>query len=304
MYANRLDIKMSNWKRQVNRALATLTGYQLTRATHVPAATKTREPPSQATVGARPASSEPQAAATSQGSDKPPGPSNKNKSEFPVDFDEDYCEIIRAVRPYTMTGNDKLHALISATKYINTYNIPGAVVECGVWRGGSMHAVARTLHALTDHSRDLYLFDTFEGMVEPTDIDARYDGLAASQLLENSKRSARVWAYASLQDVQEGFANVPYPSERIHYIKGRVEETVPGDAPEQIALLRLDTDWYESTKHELEHLYPRLVPGGVLFIDDYGWWQGSRAASDEFLANTGARLLLIRTGSGRVAVKH
>jgi O-methyltransferase len=300
--ADWLDIEMSNWKRHVNRALAALTGYQLTRANPVPTPTKTRksEPPAAGSVQA-PASKAPAAAVQPQS--KKPAKSPKKKPEFPVDFDEDYCEIIRAVRPYTMTGNDKLHALISATKYIHKYNIPGAVVECGVWRGGSMHAVARTLDALHDHFRELYLFDTFDGMVEPTDKDARYDGLTASQLLETSERSARVWAYASLEDVQAGFANVPYPPERIRYIQGRVEETIPGEAPEQIALLRLDTDWYASTKHELEHLYPRLVPGGVLFIDDYGWWQGSRAASDEFLANTGARLLLIRTGSGRVAVK-
>jgi len=289
---------MSNWKRQVNRALATLTGYQLTRAASGPTlARKLRSTTAVGSGGAAPHTGTTQL-------DESPKPSKKSKPAFPVDFDEDYCDIIRAVRPYTMTGNDKLHALISATKYIHTHNLPGAVVECGVWRGGSMHAVARTLDALTDHSRDLYLFDTFEGMVEPTDKDARFDGQTAAELLKTSKRSGKVWAYASLEDVQEGFSNVPYPSERIHYIPGRVEDTVPGEAPEQIALLRLDTDWYESTRHELEHLYPRLVSGGVLFIDDYGWWQGSRAATDEFLADTGAQLLLIRTGSGRVAVKR
>lgn len=290
-----MDIDMSTWKRFGNRALAVLTGYQLTRANRTPT-----PPP----AGHLQAAAKPSAAKAEPRKAQKVKPPKKKKPEFPVDFDEDYCEIIRAVRPYTMTGNDKLHALISATKYIHKFDIPGAVVECGVWRGGSMQAVARTLDATNDYSRDLYLFDTFEGMVEPTDKDARHDGLSATHLLENSERSARVWAYASLEDVKAGFANVPYPSERIHYIQGRVESTVPEQAPEQIALLRLDTDWYESTKHELDHLYPRLVPGGVLFIDDYGWWQGSRAASDEFLAETGARLLLIRTGSGRVAVKR
>jgi hypothetical protein len=86
-------------------------------------------------------------------------------------------------------------------------------------------------------------------------------------------------------------------------VKGKVEDTIPGHAPEQIAILRLDTDWYESTRHELEHLYPRLSSGGVLLLDDYGYWEGAREAVDEFLAQTGERLLLTRMASGRLAVK-
>ncbi|WP_234487499.1 TylF/MycF/NovP-related O-methyltransferase, partial [Streptomyces sp. MBT54] len=112
-----------------------------------------------------------------------------------------------------------------------------------------------------------------------------------------------IWAVASLEDVKAGFDNVPYPKERVHYVQGRVEDTVPGQAPEQISILRLDTDWYASTQHELEHLYDRLVPGGVLLIDDYGYWQGSRQAVDEFLEKTGERLLLLRMDEGRIAVK-
>ena len=231
---------------------------------------------------------------------KPPA---KPAREFPADYEPEYQEIVRAVRPYTMTGNDKLHALITATRYVHRYRIPGAVVECGVWRGGSMHAVARTLDRLGDHGRDLYLYDTFEGMTEPTDKDLRYDGEAASQLLAAADKKSWVWAEASLEDVQAGFETVPYPSERVHFVKGPIEDTVPAEMPDEIAILRLDTDWYASTAHEFEHLYPRLVSGGVLFIDDYGHWQGSRQATDEFLERTGERLLLLRADSGRVAVK-
>ncbi|MFD0856966.1 TylF/MycF/NovP-related O-methyltransferase, partial [Actinomadura adrarensis] len=112
-----------------------------------------------------------------------------------------------------------------------------------------------------------------------------------------------VWAHASLEDVRQGFEQVPYPADRVHFVRGPVEETVPGHAPEQIALLRLDTDWYESTRHELDHLYPRLVSGGVLILDDYGYWKGARKATDEFLERTGERLLLTRINTGRIAVK-
>jgi O-methyltransferase len=230
-------------------------------------------------------------------------PAKPKAESFPRDYDEDFCEIIRAVRPYSMTGNDKLHALISATKYVSRYNVPGDIVEFGVWRGGGMKAVALTLEAANDFSRDLYLYDTFEGMTPPTDKDVRYDGAPAAGLLETSGRDTAVWAVASIEDVQERFATGRYPQEKIHFIKGPVEETVPDQLPERISILRLDTDWYESTDHEFKHAYDRLVSGGVLMIDDYGWWQGSRTATDEFLERTGEKLLLLRMASGRVAIK-
>ncbi|MGH8823985.1 MAG: TylF/MycF/NovP-related O-methyltransferase [Jiangellaceae bacterium] len=290
---------MVSWKKAINTSLSRLTGYHLTRTP-------------------RPGDTEPRRSATLAGTAKrldtvaaelqkavPPSTphSAAPKRAFPDDFDEDFRAIITAVRPYTMTGSDKLHALISATKYIHDHAIPGDVVECGVWRGGSMHAVARVLDAAGDHSRDLYLFDTFEGMPPPTARDRRLDGRSAAKLLAASEKSANVWAYATLEDVRAGFETVPYPAERIHYVQGKVEDTVPERAPAQISLLRLDTDWYESTRHELEHLYGRLVSGGVLIIDDYGWWQGSRDATEEFLRRTDERLLLVRAGSGRIAVK-
>ena len=224
-------------------------------------------------------------------------------SQFPDDYDDELCEVIRMVRPYTMTSPDKLHALITATRYLSRHDVAGAVVECGVWRGGSMHAVARTLNGFGDHSRDLYLFDTFEGMPPPTEKDVRMDGKTAQDLLAGSSKDKTIWAYATLEDVRAGFDTVPYPSERVHYVAGKVEDTIPSGAPESIALLRLDTDWYDSTRHELEHLYPRLVSGGILIIDDYGSWQGAKQATDEFLEQTGARLLMLRAGRGRIAVK-
>jgi O-methyltransferase len=112
-----------------------------------------------------------------------------------------------------------------------------------------------------------------------------------------------MWAIASLDDVKAGFSSVDYPSERVHFVEGKVEDTIPAQAPDEIAILRLDTDWYESTRHELTHLYRRLAPGGVLIIDDYGTWKGSKDATDEFVAETGEPLLFVRTGRGRAAVK-
>jgi O-methyltransferase len=238
----------------------------------------------------------------------PPAPVAKKAAapaapKYPIDYDEPAQQIITDVKPWTMTSPEKLYALILATRYVERHKIPGGIVECGVWRGGSMHAVAKTLLALDSTDRDLYLFDTFEGMSEPTDEDRRQDGKQAADMLAASTRDNPVWAVAGLDDVQAGMGTLGYPLERIHYVPGMVEDTTPGQAPEQIAILRLDTDWYASTKHELEHLYSRLSPGGVLLLDDYGWWQGSRQAVDEFLDSTGERLLLLRMAEGRIAVK-
>jgi O-methyltransferase len=256
------------WRKNLNGALSQLTGYELKRANRG------------GKDGGR--------AAT---------------GKIPADIDDEASAIIRAVAPYTMTNVEKLYAVITAARYVTRHEIPGAIVECGVWRGGSMQAIARALDAEGSRERDLYLFDTYEGMTPPGPRDRRGDGRTAADLMASYGKTSRVWACASLEDVQEGFRHVPYPKEMLHFIKGPVEQTIPSEAPERIAVLRLDTDWYESTAHELAHLYDRLMPGGVLLLDDYGWWQGSREAVDEFLARTGARLYLARTGSGRVAIK-
>src|SRR3984893_1033013 len=97
-------------------------------------------------------------------------------------------------------------------------------------------------------------------------------------------KDARGFAYASMNDVKANMTSTRYPPERIRYIQGRVEVTLPADAPEKICMLRLDTDWYESTQHELTQLYPRVVTYGVLIIVDYGHWQGARQAADEYFS--------------------
>jgi O-methyltransferase len=222
---------------------------------------------------------------------------------LPADFDEEAKEIIRAVMPYTMTRADKLFSLITAVRHVVSTGVQGDFVECGVWRGGSMHAVARTLESMGVTDRELYLFDTFSGMTEPTEKDVSFGGTPAASLLARRNKGANVWAIASLEDVREGLARLSYPSERFHLVPGPVEETIPGAAPAKIAVLRLDTDWYESTRHELEHLYDRLVPGGILIIDDYGSWQGAKQATDEFIARLEQRPLLLRAGRGRIGVK-
>jgi len=217
-------------------------------------------------------------------------------------LDPEVAAIIRDVRPYTMTSPSRVAALCEGVRYIHRNAIPGAIVECGVWRGGSTMAVAQTLLNLNVTDRDLYLFDTFEGMTEPTSADHDLTGRMAADLLQSSDQ-VEVWCRASLHEVQRNLGRVTYPQHRLHCVEGREEDTVPGRAPDQIALLRLDTDWYESTKHELEHLVPRLSDYGVLIIDDYGHWQGARRAVDEWMTSLEVPVFLNRIDySGRLAI--
>ena len=265
-----------SWKRTLNTRLEQATGYTVVRADR--SAPRPPQPP-------------------------PQPPARPRRRRLPAHFDQEARETIRVVKPRTMTASDKLYGLILATRYVVDHAIPGAIVECGVWRGGSMQAVARTLLARGVTDRDLHLFDTFEGMPPPTERDRRPDGRLAADMLANRAKTGKVWAVASLDDVRAGMAETGYPASHVHFHKGLVEETVPAGAPAEIAILRLDTDWYESTRHELEHLYDRVPSGGVLIFDDYGFWQGARQAVDEFLDRTGARLLLLPLASGRIAVK-
>lgn len=215
---------------------------------------------------------------------------------------------IRAVRPFTMTTPRRIAALCEAVRYLVRSGIDGDVVECGVWRGGSMMAAAATFLQEGAADRQLHLFDTFEGMTAPGEVDvAIADGRPAAELLRESDRldPNSVWCCAPLEGVKAAMAGTGYPMANVHCVRGPVEETVPRHAPARIALLRLDTDWYQSTRHELEHLFPRLVPGGVLIIDDYGHWDGARKAVDEFLARLPAPLPALHRidYSGRCLIK-
>lgn len=198
-----------------------------------------------------------------------------------------------------MTSPERIYGLIQAVRYIVAADIPGAIVECGVWRGGSMMAVALTLQSLNAR-RELFLFDTFEGMPPPTEVDRDFRGVAAAEIFRSFAKRRERWCAASLEEVRANIESTGYCY--VQFIKGRVEDTIPVRAPQSIALLRLDTDWYESTKHELTHLYPRVMRGGVLIVDDYGHWQGSRKATDEYFAQS--PILLNRLDyTGRIAVK-
>lgn len=221
------------------------------------------------------------------------------------DIDAATLEMYRSVRPFTMTSRERILALRSSVQYVVKHDIPGDIVECGVWKGGSMMAVALTLRQCDVEHRRLHLFDTFEGMPPPGPNDVEFRGESASNILaREEKLTSTVWAISPLDEVKRNLKSTGYPESKLVFVKGLVEVTLPAYAPDRISILRLDTDWYESTYHELVHLYPRLSVGGVLIIDDYGHWAGARRAVDQYVSENRVRLLLNRIDyTGRICVK-
>lgn len=202
--------------------------------------------------------------------------------------------------PYTKTTVKRRAAMVAAVRQIDAEGIAGDVVECGVWRGGNI-IIARTLSP----ARICWLYDTFTGMTQPESIDRTAGGHPAVKRWKKHQRNGVGWCEASVGEVERCLEETgTHDRDRLRFVVGRVEETLLDRAnlPERIALIRLDTDWYASTKVELEVLYPRLAPGGVLIVDDYGHWQGARKAVDEYFADSGVRFDQIDY-TGIVAVK-
>lgn len=220
--------------------------------------------------------------------------------------EQEFWEIYRFCKPYTMTSYERMYALYKSVEYVLSNNIEGDFVECGVWRGGSSMLVAKMLSARNITDRKIYLYDTFEGMSEPTAEDVDNKNRSADQMLKKGigDKEESVWCLASLQDVKENLALTSISSDLLVFVEGKVEETLRVTLPENISLLRLDTDWYESTRQELLYLFPRLATNGVLIIDDYGHWEGCRKAVDEYLAENNINMLLNRIDyTGRIALK-
>ncbi len=188
--------------------------------------------------------------------------------------------IYRKVKDYTMTSDVRIKTLLDAVKHLTEKNIQGDFVECGVWKGGSIMAMIYKLLELNILDRKIWAFDTYEGMTEPGDDDIDFQNKTAKELMD--QKIANILCISAYEETTTNILNTGYPHNMIQFVKGRVEETIPRSNVEQIALLRLDTDWYESTMAELNYFYPKLVKGGILIIDDYGHWKGCKKAVDEY----------------------
>lgn len=234
----------------------------------------------------------------------------KNDSNDHI-IEQEIGSILHRVKPFTMTSNERIYALYRAVQYVIKSGISGDFVECGVWKGGSAMTIALSLLDMGVKNRKIYLYDTFEGMTSPSEKDYKIsDGTSTNAQStkdmwdQNRKNDHNAWCFSPLGEVRQNMMSTGYPLENVILVKGKVEETIPGVTPKNIALLRLDTDWYESTKHELLHFFPILAKNGVLIIDDYGYWAGSKKATDEYLSANHIPILLNRIDdTGRIGIK-
>jgi len=219
-----------------------------------------------------------------------------------VELNDSEIATLQMVKPITMTSWNRLQAIAIAVRYINSNSIGGDFVECGVWAGGSIAAAAKL--DTKPESRKYWLYDTFEGMTRPTIEDSEL-ALIEWETKVNADGTSE-WCRANQDQVMKNLIEVGVDTNKCVFVVGDVTETllIDSNLPESIALLRLDTDWYKSTKIELETLYSRLSPGGVLIIDDYGDWEGSRRATEEFFSQHDFTPLLFPIDSaGRILVK-
>lgn len=226
-----------------------------------------------------------------------------------ADFDDDEWSIYSASQQNLCGSPEAIVTLVRAVDRVIKRGIPGALAECGVYMGGNIEVMIRALQRHGVRDRDIYLYDTFAGMPKPEDRDDESLGGIAkasweAHRTEQDGDKGSNWMKAGVELVRRRIDPLGYPDKHLHFVKGMVEETIPATVPEKIAILRLDTDFYSSTKHELQHLYPRLSPGGVLIIDDYGAFPGSRTATDEYSAEHGLDWFLHRVDAHvRLVVK-
>lgn len=221
--------------------------------------------------------------------------------DMPIEFIKiyDFCKI------YTQTSIDRMYSVYKSVCYVLDHQIPGDFVECGVWKGGSAMVAAMTLLSKGDTSRKLYLYDTYSGMSKPTDKDIDFMGKSViDRWQENQTIDGNNWNYIPLEAVKKNLQSTNYLMDKIEFIKGRVEDTIPNVIPDVISILRLDTDFYESTAHEMQHLYPRLSNKGILIVDDYGHFRGAQEAVDEYFLRNKLYPFLHRIDyCGRLVVK-
>ena len=221
-------------------------------------------------------------------------------SHYPVELTEGERKIIDYVinNNLTMVSRERLFATLMSCKYVLENNLDGDFVECGVWRGGNS-IIAAWMFKLYNSNKKVYLYDTFQGMTPPTEMDIELNGektaderLVSEKLNKDKGWSQNTWCYASLDDVKNNFSKIGLLSANVEFIQGDVLQTLNQTIPDKISVLRLDTDWYESTKKEMDVLYKRIVPKGVFMVDDYGHWGGSKKAVDEYFEKNSNRPFL------------
>ena len=229
--------------------------------------------------------------------------SKKKNYRFPIEADKEIIEFIKISKQFSMTDLHAMYVLSQAILKAKTNKLDGDFVECGIWRGGNV-LLLKLLNDYYKLNKSIFAFDTFDGMTAPSKFDIDFQNISAEEQLNKNDKSEdkkNIHCYSELETVKKNISKYTNLN-NIKFVKGPVEKTLldKENLPEKISILRLDTDFYESTKIELDVLYPKLVQGGVLIIDDYGHWKGAQKAVDEFfdkkewlhIINNSARYLI------------
>lgn len=207
-----------------------------------------------------------------------------------------FWEVVEKTYDYTLLPIETMYSLYETVRYVCSQQIAGDFVECGVFLGGAVMIRAETISRLGYDYRTIYLYDTFEGF--NTQRTAEDD-----IVIESGQPEGWFTAPNWRSMVEENLNLTSYPTEHLMIVEGDIEKTAPVCPSSAIAILRLDTDTYYTTRAELQSLYPRLVNGGVLIIDDYGYAYGARRAVTEFFADQFQPFLHRINRYARVTVK-
>lgn len=213
-----------------------------------------------------------------------------------------WAEVYALARPWTMVSNPNLGFIYNQVLRVNKEGVEGDIMELGVWKGGASMVMlfAEIRSGDAANPRTAWLFDTFQGLPPPTVEDDEKSKQAWSKVVAGTASKQKIrhvedgkWCYGPKAIVKNNIRSTGYPLTHIRMVEGKVEDSLPvTNLPENIAVLRLDTDWYKSTRIELDLLWDRLSPGGILYVDDYCAWGGARKATDEFFEERGLSHLL------------
>jgi len=216
--------------------------------------------------------------------------------DSPVKLSSEYnnsmiSDLFTNIKDYTMCKPERFYRFCQSL--MDTRLLDGVVVECGVWKGGMICGASK--FAINNNiKRQFFAFDSYEGFPEPTDKDiVAFTNQKASEL-ENWGMKKCPAKSETLVDLYNCINILNIPEDTVIPIKGWFSDTVCS-FNNSICILRLDGDWYESTKVCLEHLYPKVVSGGIIILDDYGYWKGCKEATDEYLKNNHIDVVINKT---------
>jgi O-methyltransferase len=209
---------------------------------------------------------------------------NAHDKNFLSNAPEEFRRLYLEARETTMLSRERLFDLYASVKHVIQHDIPGDIVEVGCWGGGAL-AIALAVVQASNSKKSVWGYDTFEGHPEPNPDEFDVWGNSQLERFNELKAQGDDWCKVSLEEVGQNVQRICQSSDGLKLIKGKAEETLKRQLPEVVSIIRCDVDWYEPSLATFEILYPRLSPGGIVIVDDYGHHTGSRKAIDQYFGD-------------------